>query len=1363
MKHFKKAYSIKRNTIYRQIWGLSLGIGLFLSFSIINYTRVQAQSFPVTITADGATTFCAPGTVTLSAPLTQTGTTSQLAPGAGTASDCNCPAGYVAIGITGRTGFWLDQFSLVCQQLSPAGVLFGATVITTANGSSAGGSNAGPNLLPAGNVMVGAAVDYYTYMGADSYIESVGLKGHTPAFILANSNNPTTPSTATTLSGNQTATGSLGTQYAPNGSVITGMKSFDKTYSAGVQWIYTPIAQIMTSYLWSPGGQTTRSITVSTSNTYTLSASAGYGTGTASRVVTVNSTPVIPGSFVTSDPDVCRGNNNIPYSINAIANATSYAWSYSGAGATISGGTTNSVTVNFSGTSTSGNIVVNATNTCGTSSNLSIPVTVNTGVPANAPGATIAGSNAVCAGTSGVAYSVTAATGTPAASSYTWSYTTGTGATINGSGTNVTVNYGAGATSGTLNVVSTNACGNNTTVRTKNITVDAATPAAPASFVTSDPDVCRGNNNIPYSIAAVAGATSYNWNYSGNGETISNGTTTAVTVNFSNLATSGNMTVNASNACGTSSNLSMAVVVSTGTPANPPSATITGSNTVCTSQSGVGYSVTASSGTPAATSYTWTYTIGSGVTINGSTNSITVDYGAGATSGTLNVRSTNGCGSNATVRTRAITVNTLPAQPSVIATNNATPCNTSTGTTYSVTPVAGVTFGWVYSDAGSSFTGTNPITVAYTNGSSGTWTVTPSNACGTGTSTRTLNVSLQPLGRWLGTTSGVWSAAATTNWGCGSVPTASMDVVIPAGATNMPVIAAGYTANAKSFSIEPNASLTITANGGLNVAGDFDNSGTFTDNNIFTNSGKITFNGSLTQQTITGSTTFSNVTISNAAGVNIAATTGNATTINGILTLSNGVFATNDKLSQNLYNGAIAPGGLGTVTGAIRFFKTIWGDKYHYISMPVPTAGLTTAQWTDNVLIKSGSASNLYSYNEATPDSSQKVGWTAVAPGAALSPMTGYALYFPRYTYNTLVDVSSTFDNTITSVSIADLKNTPSTIPVAKPTSDGWNLLGNPFPSTLDWTLIAAADRVGLNNAVYAYDSRRMVYTSYAGGVSVNGGTQYIGSMQAFFVKVVSMAIPGNLTIRNAARVTSTLKDVWRTQGSSDKRLKLKVANGSYSDELVVRFKEAATEQFDSEFDGFKIINDAPNPSLFAYTAEANYCLNSLPTSLTEKTIPLQLNVASDTLCTWTADMSGFSSNETIILEDRLLGTAQNLSVSPTYTIQLKKGVYANRFFLQYSNKQSIVTGTQDGSTADGGIDIGAVQQNVVLLFTHQNPGDANIAVFDALGKKVYEAQNVSTASGRIDINLQDINNGIYIVKVQTPAAIRSQQVYLIK
>ena len=87
--------------------------------------------------------------------------------------------------------------------------------------------------------------------------------------------------------------------------------------------------------------------------------------------------------------------------------------------------------------------------------------------------------------------------------------------------------------------------------------------------------------------------------------------------------------------------------------------TITGSGTVCQSQSGVYFSVTNVSGV----SYTWSYsgagfTIGSG---NG-TNSISANFSTTATLGTLSVLGSNSCGSS-TARTLAITMNFLPAAP----------------------------------------------------------------------------------------------------------------------------------------------------------------------------------------------------------------------------------------------------------------------------------------------------------------------------------------------------------------------------------------------------------------------------------------------------------------------------------------------------------------------------------------------------------------------------------------------------------------------------------------------------------------------------------------------------------------------------
>ena len=176
--------------------------------------------------------------------------------------------------------------------------------------------------------------------------------------------------------------------------------------------------------------------------------------------------------------------------------------------------------------------------------------------------------------------------------------------------------------------------------------------SAPGAITGSTSPACNATG-IPYSIAAVTGATGYNWTVP-TGATVATGQgTTATTVNFG--AVSGNVCVSASNACGTSA--PSCVTVTLPGPAQPSA--ITGTSPVCQGDNGDAYSVTNVGGV----TYTWTYS-GTGYTqaSGGTTNSITANFSASATSGTLTVTPSNACGSG-TPQTLAITVNAVPAAP----------------------------------------------------------------------------------------------------------------------------------------------------------------------------------------------------------------------------------------------------------------------------------------------------------------------------------------------------------------------------------------------------------------------------------------------------------------------------------------------------------------------------------------------------------------------------------------------------------------------------------------------------------------------------------------------------------------------------
>ena len=152
--------------------------------------------------------------------------------------------------------------------------------------------------------------------------------------------------------------------YAPSNAPSLTITTSTNTICSGSSITLTANSVAGVSYLWSPGGQTTASITVnpSTTTTYTCTATQNGASSTANHVVTVNSIPTISGGTA-----VCSG-GTLQLTGSGTA-AASNAWSSASASiASISG------TGLVSGTS-AGNSVVTYTNNNGCSATTTVTVT----------------------------------------------------------------------------------------------------------------------------------------------------------------------------------------------------------------------------------------------------------------------------------------------------------------------------------------------------------------------------------------------------------------------------------------------------------------------------------------------------------------------------------------------------------------------------------------------------------------------------------------------------------------------------------------------------------------------------------------------------------------------------------------------------------------------------------------------------------------------------------------------------------------------------------------------------------------------------------------------------------------------------
>lgn len=153
----------------------------------------------------------------------------------------------------------------------------------------------------------------------------------------------------------------------------------------------------------------------------------------ASIQITVNPLPAAAGA-IAGTATVCQGQNGVSYSVGAIGGATGYNWTLPAGASIASGSNTNSITVNFSGSASPGNVSVEGTNGCGSGTSSFFAVSINTAstVPTAA-----AAPPSVCSGGSS-SLSITSGTlGTGGA----WNWYTGScGGTLIGSGTPISVN-----------------------------------------------------------------------------------------------------------------------------------------------------------------------------------------------------------------------------------------------------------------------------------------------------------------------------------------------------------------------------------------------------------------------------------------------------------------------------------------------------------------------------------------------------------------------------------------------------------------------------------------------------------------------------------------------------------------------------------------------------------------------------------------------------------------------------------------------------------------------------------------------------------------------------------------------------------
>lgn len=628
------------------------------------------------------------------------------------------------------------------------------------------------------------------------------------------------------------------------------------------------------------------------------------------------------------------------------------------------------------------------------------------------------------------------------------------------------------------------------------------------------------------------------------------------------------------------------------------------------------------------------------------------------------------------------------------------------------------------------------------------------------------------------TNNGIWRAGLFENTieYNGSGP---QTVISPNGATpgyhNLILSGIG-TKNLTTFIT--NGDLTIEssaiAGGALTVNGDVVlTSGTFTagsyihtvkgnwtnDGTTFENTGiNINFNGT-NAQTISGAIeplAFNNVTISNANGVALQnnATTAEINITSGALTIKAGKGLTaagtttlgatqclvlrSDATGTASFidNGTIAGTGTMKAERYLTPYTDIMDSKYHFLSSPVESQAIR-----NEFVSLPNTTNDFYSWDENTNY------WiNTKATGGSWN--SGFEDTFTQGK-GYLVSYASEATKNFVGKPYTSAVGLQMTCSYTSGKGNGWNLLGNPFPSPIDWDLVQKST-TGMDAALYYYDNAAANYMYY---VPSSGGTgsRYIPAMQGFMVHA---NINGaTVTMANGNRLHSGNTTYYKSASYASNILDLKVEGNGYNDYARVCFYDNASSEFDGEYDAYKLWSyNAKVPQIYSVTpANTLLAINTLPLSVMEGgSIPVSFKASQDGSFTLTAEqLSTFSPDTYITLEDKLTGKSQPLSSMPVYTFTATPQDATDRFVLHFIDETAIpeTATAKDFSmySSDGNITVKSLNQL-----------GGKIAITDMMGRTI--ATGRVEAGSTTQINVHG-TSGVYIVSVLTSKGISNTKV----
>ncbi len=474
------------------------------------------------------------------------------------------------------------------------------------------------------------------------------------------------------------------------------------------------------------------------------------------------------------------------------------------------------------------------------------------------------------------------------------------------------------------------------------------------------------------------------------------------------------------------------------------------------------------------------------------------------------------------------------------------------------------------------------------------------------------------------------------------------------------------------------------------------------------------------------------------SGASLTIPVGKALTVNG--TLTNGAATAGDGLlieSTSSGSGSLLHTG-GFPTATVERFVT--NGEWNMVAPPI---GSTTTQTFADASVSDSWLTRL-DEPTATNNSGAGTGWVYITDLAtALSHGSGYS-YWPS------VDETISFKGDVRSSDLG-VPNGNTTFTYTDGTH-GYNLIGNPFPSALEWNSNADWLLSNVESTIWIYDgSAYQSYTTAAGhDIPVGQG----------FIMRANAASP-SLILPSSQRKHSSQAFLKNGRnggiGEYENALIIVANNNQIQDKVQISFQENGTEGFDNGWDGTKLFGSQEAPQLFLVEGELQQSYDHFPNleEGDERTVAMSYIPGAEGDQELVADFTCFSGAD-VILEDLKTGITQDLKEENTYSFTGSKEDSPERFLIHFAYSPDGIGEEFDNSSS---INIYSYGNNIYIRSSEEAINQSGeVFVYDLMGRKLLQKQ---IGTGQLHKMTVNTNNNYVIVKVVKQGFVQTEKVFI--